>query len=86
MKINKDLVNFNLNSNVIVCLNKKGKEILRNYFDSEDISTWKCKKLPDYYELQFWMFIDIFGKYQFTGCYAPFSTSVFLYRKDIIKV
>lgn len=83
MKINKDLVNFNLNNNIIVRLDEKGKEILRNYFDSENISTRECKKLPGYYELQFWMFIDIFGKYSFSGCYAPYSMNIYLHKKDI---
>lgn len=77
------MVRFNLNDYVLIQLNDKGIELLREYYNS-DPEIYKSDSEPGYYKFQFWEFIDIFGKEMSIGSYPPYSMEVLLYEKDLV--
>ena len=78
----KNLVMYNLNNYVYVTLDKKGKQILRDYY-STDESMWLSKDYPNYYRLQFYDLMNIFGG-STCASYAPYSMCA-LIEKDSIE-
>jgi hypothetical protein len=76
---------FNLNNYVHVHLDSEGLEILRKYYNITNVDNWKSNEFPEMHRFQFWEFMDIFGGSSF-GSYAPYSTEIFIDKKDLRKL
>jgi|WetSurMetagenome_2_1015567.scaffolds.fasta_scaffold02633_24 hypothetical protein len=77
---------LNLNNRVIVYLDDKGKKILKEHYNINNIdddNSFKSKEKEGFYEFQFWQFMDIFGG-KSCASYAPYSCVVYI-DKDKIK-
>ena len=74
---------MNLNNRVVVRLDAKGIQILKDHYQTDDLTYYKSDEKEGCYELQFWKFIDIFGGTS-CGSYSPYSCVVYV-DKDKIK-
>ena len=71
------LKELNLNDMLHVYLNENGKKILREFYATDDISSFESKERHDHYALQLWVFANIFGG-KGTGGSAPYSCAAFI--------
>lgn len=73
------IIEFNLNNNIIVKLDKHGEKILKNYYSTDNIDALRSKEKEGYYLFHFWEFIHIFGEYSFSCSNLPFSCNAYIY-------
>jgi len=78
----KKYLNINLNNYVHIYLDEKGKQILRDKYNTSEIEMWKSDKYPDMFKFQFWQFMNIFSNHH-CGSYAPFNLNVIVENYDI---
>lgn len=64
---------INLNSQIFVELNELGREILMEYYKTDDETLFKSTELDGFYELSIWQFMDIFGGKSYSSYNAPYS-------------
>lgn len=84
MRNKRKTIKFNANDHIIVNLKEEGKNILCDYYETDNIDKFKSKNVEGFFEFQFWQFMKIFGN-RSVGNMTPYAPEMFLLEDELIK-